>query len=63
MSRKKKSNQEETALIDGHCTDCIDALLLCVNESDPASRAMYKQKAFSICKSCSHFMTLGLGKK
>lgn len=63
MSRKKKSHQEETPLIDGHCTDCIDALLICVNESDPASRAMYKQKAFSICKSCSHFSSLPSGKK
>jgi hypothetical protein len=63
MSRKKKSIQEETRLIDGDCLDCIDALVICVNESDPATRAMYKQKAHNICKNCSLYLSLPSSKK
>ena len=59
MARKPKNkNHPEPESMGSECFDCLEALVKCVFELNPATRAMLKEKAESTCKSCAHFHTI-----
>lgn len=55
MSRKKK-NQPQDHHDDVSCEECLDILILHLNEKDHARKAMHKEKGEEVCKKCPAYI-------
>jgi hypothetical protein len=57
MSRKHKNSIIKQS-IDEECANCMRALYDCTQESNPATRAMLKEKLSASCSLCSFYHSL-----